>query len=57
MLLHFRFIAEWYERIQGQSHVHALHTRNSEQNFPQEPDESVRMDLLGNGVRRSNNIF
>ena len=57
MLLQFHFIAEWYERIQGQSHVHALHTRNSEQNFPQEPDESVRMDLLGNGARHSNNVF
>lgn len=51
MLLRYRFIAEWYERVQGQSHVHGLHT-HAEHHFPQEPDESVRMDLLGNVVRR-----
>jgi hypothetical protein len=32
--------------------VHGLHTRNSDQNFPQEPDESVQIDLLGNGPWR-----
>ena len=53
MLLQYRFIAKWYGRM---CHVLGLHTRSSKQNFTQEPDESVRMDLIGDDVRHPNNV-
>jgi len=37
--------------------VLGLHTRSSTQNFPRGPDESVRMDLIGDDERHPNNVF
>lgn len=52
MLLQYRFIAKWYRRIL--SDVFGLHTQSSKQKSRQEPDESVRMDLIGDGENHPN---